>query len=124
MWGAETTINFVTQRRSPSRFVYQYPLYMPGYHSAQIVQEFYADLKAKRPIVIVDTSSTNPLIPPIDAEKRRIWSNHTPDGLLVEMKTVFDYISSNYRQVRTLGKETWSVYMLSERALETPSDNR
>jgi hypothetical protein len=34
VWGAETSIHFVSGRPSPTRFVYQYPLYTPGYHTA------------------------------------------------------------------------------------------
>ena len=33
LWGAEASINYATQRRSPTRFVYQYPLYQKDYVS-------------------------------------------------------------------------------------------
>ena len=45
MFGAETSINFITQRRSPTRFEYQYPLYMQGYDNPLKDQEFLSDLQ-------------------------------------------------------------------------------
>ncbi len=55
LWGAEAGVNFAAQRRSPSRFVYQYPLYMRGYVNEQIIEEFLGDVIRKRPRLIIDT---------------------------------------------------------------------
>lgn len=61
LWGAETTINFFTQRVSPSRFVYQYPLYTKGHVTEEMVVEFLDDLIRHPPRLIIDTH--NPLTP-------------------------------------------------------------
>jgi len=57
MWGAETTTNFFSQRRSPSRFVYQYPLYMIGYSNEKIINEFIQDIIRHKPKFIIDTKN-------------------------------------------------------------------
>lgn len=61
MFGAETAINFITQRRSPTRFEYQYPLYMQGYDNPLKDQEFLSDLAKNPPKLIIITN--NPTTP-------------------------------------------------------------
>lgn len=55
LWGAETSINYFSRRTSPSRFVYQYPLYTQGYTNEQMIIEFLDDLIHEHPRLIVDT---------------------------------------------------------------------
>ena len=74
MWGAETSVNFVSGYRAPTRYVYQYPLYTKGYQTPARIDEFYADLDARRPYVIIDSSATNTSIPPLDPAERAEWS--------------------------------------------------
>lgn len=54
-YGAETSLNFETQRTSPSKFVYQYPLYTSGYTSDQLILEFLNDILVNQPAMIIDT---------------------------------------------------------------------
>lgn len=61
LWGAEASVNYFLRRKSPTRFVYQYPLYTKGYVSEQMILEFLDDLIRKRPPLIVDTR--NPQTP-------------------------------------------------------------
>ncbi len=61
LWGAEASINYFSRRESPTRFVYQYPLYVQGYTNEQMVTEFLDDLIRKRPRLIIDTH--NPYTP-------------------------------------------------------------
>ena len=42
--GAETYINYFSRRKSPTRFVYQYPLYEEGYVSESMILEFLTDI--------------------------------------------------------------------------------
>lgn len=56
MWGAETAINFFAQRRSPSRFVYQYPLYRADYAGVALYQEFLSNILQKKPKLIILTT--------------------------------------------------------------------
>lgn len=55
MWGGQTVINFFSQRASPSRFNYLYPLYTPGYLDEQKTNEFLNDIYNKKPRLIIDT---------------------------------------------------------------------
>jgi len=59
LYGAESVVNFLTYTRSPSRFVYQYPLYMPGYSSESMINEFLSDIIEKKPILIIDTKNVS-----------------------------------------------------------------
>lgn len=113
MWGAEAGINFMSERASPTRFVYQYPLYTVGYQSAALVQEFKRDIETNKPALIIDTSATNGVIPPLDSERRSGWSIlNDPYGLsygvLPEMESVFAYIHSHYTLVDSI--HNWDVY--------------
>lgn len=114
MWGAETRINFVTRRQSPTRFVYQYPLYTQGYQSKEMIKEFLNDIKFNKPILIIDSSPSNPTIPPINRSARNKWIGKgeygQPWGLLPEMDYVFEYIDTHYELIETTEKEQWPVY--------------
>lgn len=63
-WGAETALNFHTRRPSPTRYVYQYPLYKEGYVTEEKVCEFLDDILLNKPALIVDTG--NPETPMFD----------------------------------------------------------
>ncbi len=56
MWGAETAYNYAARRASPTRFVYQYPLYRGDYANKQNVTEFVNDLITNKPRLIIMTS--------------------------------------------------------------------
>jgi 4-amino-4-deoxy-L-arabinose transferase-like glycosyltransferase len=57
LWGSEAEMNFYSGRKSPSRFVYQYPLYLPGYANEQLVKEFLLDIAQNKPALIIDTKN-------------------------------------------------------------------
>ena len=57
LWGAETMVNFFAQRRSPTRYVYQFPLYNTGYTSEERIIEFLDDIIENQPNLIIDTKS-------------------------------------------------------------------
>jgi 4-amino-4-deoxy-L-arabinose transferase-like glycosyltransferase len=83
LWGAESSINYFAQRKSPSRFVYQYPLYTEGYVDEKIIIEFLDDIISKCPQIIVDThNSQTPIYdfpietPTIKLKKTQIQSRY------------------------------------------------
>jgi 4-amino-4-deoxy-L-arabinose transferase-like glycosyltransferase len=61
IWGAEAGTNFTSRRPSPSRYVYQYPLYTEGYANQQKIEEFLTEIVENQPKLIID--SRNPLTP-------------------------------------------------------------
>jgi 4-amino-4-deoxy-L-arabinose transferase-like glycosyltransferase len=63
-WGAEAGMNFLTERRSPTKYIYQYPLYRRGFVQPEDVARFLHDLQGCPPVWIVDTK--NPMTPFLD----------------------------------------------------------
>lgn len=98
LWGAETSINYFSERRSPTRYVYQYPLHKDGYTNDQIITEFLDDIIENKPKLIIDTGTQDPLYGfPIST-----------DAILE--KTI--YLEAHYCQVQRI--DTWTVYEYSE----------
>jgi hypothetical protein len=58
LWGAESSINFFTERESPGKYVYQYPLFTDGYVNEQMILEFLEDIIQKKPKLIIDTNNS------------------------------------------------------------------
>jgi len=116
MWGAEAGVNYLTGAASPTRYVYQYPFYTCGYSSAEMIDEFLGDIARNKPL-IVDTSSTNEVIPPLDSKERKAWKYVPKAGYAAEpcpmnpkMKDVFEYIDRNYELVDSAGQPGWKIY--------------
>ena len=95
LWGAESMVNFYTQRPSPSRFIYQYPLYEHGYVDDKMIKEFLQDLIINPPQLIVDTR--NPITPIFEL----------PDLNKDDSRTM-EEIKSNYEAVDTIN--SWTIY--------------
>jgi hypothetical protein len=119
VWGAETSLNFLSGRRSPTRYAYQYPFYVAGYQSAAELDEFLRDLRANKPRLIVDTSATNFSIPPVEPGQRADWLSHRASlsefhsQLLPQMATVFSYIQTHYVREAQV-ENSWVVYRLAD----------
>jgi hypothetical protein len=60
--GAETYINYFSQRKSPTRFVYQYPLYEEGYVSEAIILEFLTDIIDSQNTLILSPGNSSSLV--------------------------------------------------------------
>lgn len=113
VWGFEPSVNFVARRTSPTRFVYQLPLYVDGYQSPRMIDEFFRDLTATKPILIIDaSSSSDDVTPPIDPVKRATWRGGARIRVPSEMDRVFEYVTSNYHPAGELrdGPASWTVY--------------
>ena len=57
LWGAESSINYFSRRRSPTRFVYQYPLYVSTYVTEDMILSFLNDVISHKPCYIIDTKN-------------------------------------------------------------------
>ncbi len=53
VWGAESTIYFLSQRESPTRYFYNYPLLTESYVTPEMKEEFLSDLSCDSPVYIV-----------------------------------------------------------------------
>lgn len=89
MWGGESAYNFMSGRRAPSRFVYQFPLFddfLPeSFDNSAYIEQFIADLQTHPPELIFDTSTSNKGVIPL--------TQIPPDS---ELFPVAEYIQSNY----------------------------
>lgn len=114
IWGAETVYHFLSDRNSPTRFPYQYPLLLDGYDNQNKIKEFITGIKEKRPKIIIDTAYTNLAVPPIDSKERDSYK--PPDGYSVqpELATFFEYVSDNYQKVGRFEDKNWVIYQLIE----------
>lgn len=110
MWGAESKFNFLTNKPSPTRFVYQYALYTEGYSTPEMAQEFLYDIETKKPLII-DTAISSPNTPPIDGYGRELLG-FTDDYLarFTGMTEVLEYINQNYELVNMVQPGNWPVY--------------
>lgn len=103
MWGAEAVYNFKSERKSPTRFVYQYPLFMEGYQEEIFTREFLSELENNKPKLIIDTSFSNPDVPPIISNE-----------LNNELFEVSKFIETNYNFQYKFDHNHWKVYLLKE----------
>ncbi|MBK9926799.1 MAG: glycosyltransferase family 39 protein [Anaerolineales bacterium] len=97
--GAESVVNFLTQREAPTRYVYQYPLALTG--NQQMFEEYFNQIIENKPVLIIDTRGkteiTDKLYLPL--QKR---SEVVRDGV--------KYLGENYEHVAQFGD--WFIYKL------------
>jgi hypothetical protein len=56
-WGPSGTLNFLSERKAPTKYFYQLPFYSVGVDSDKMIREFFADIKKNKPAIIVDTKN-------------------------------------------------------------------
>ncbi len=96
VWGNDVWINFLAERGSPTRYVYQYPLFMRGYSNPARANEFLADIQRRPPVLIVGIKDVDQNeIPPLSALLDQTGP-FPESNLPVEMGAIFDYINQNY----------------------------
>ncbi len=93
MWGANSAVNFAVRRRSPSRFVYQTPLY--NSKAKEPVIEFLTDVSKNKPKLII-LPSTDKL-----SDFRFGYRGSPVSGLM-------DKIKSNYQKTGNINN--WIIY--------------
>ena len=119
VWGNDVWINFLSGRRSPTKYMYQYPLFLSGYSDANKVNSFVADLKRDPPkLVVAILSVDSKEIIPFDG-----FMNHAaPDlqtGLPHELENVFIFFNENYC-VRAKLKDATIYQFKSTTSLDVP----
>ena len=98
LWGAETSVNYFSQRKSPTRFTYQYALDHEGYVNEELIIEFFDDVIQNRPRLIINTNSSKPMYEfPIRTDS---------------MDEQATYLRSHYCAVQEI--DSWTVYEYSE----------
>ncbi len=110
-WGGEGGLNFTTARRAPTRYAYQYALYMLNYQTPAKVDELLTALQRDPPALIVDASPATLDVPPLDRSARAGWTLLEPKyAVLPEMDRLFSWIETNYVRVAEVGYLRWPIY--------------
>ena len=109
VWGNNVWINFLTDRASPTRYSYQFPLFMPGYTSEAKVLDFLATLRSSPPALILEPQTDTAEMLPISTDLNPVTEQAQVD-MPQGMPLVFQYISENYCIIRRF--HDTSVYQL------------
>jgi len=112
VWGARTEALVLADRRSPTRFVYQYaPLATRGYGSAARVDELVGDLQRRRPVLVVDASAQSFDTPPLDPAAFASWSSDEAQyAWPPETVRIIDFVVANYERSGTIPGSGWPVW--------------
>jgi hypothetical protein len=99
VWGNEVWINFLTERKSPGKYAYQYPLFMPGYTNEEMVASFLQELMICPPVYLIEPLVDTDEILPYDQQRRSLIGRSIPP-LPEGMDEVFEYFQDHYVYVR------------------------
>ena len=109
VWGFQPLVHLVSERDSPTRYFYQFPLMMPGYTSRARVDGFVQDVWSKTPAAILDQRDRR--LPPLDRAARRQWQGaprYLDDAALFD--ALFAFVEANYEAVEE--RSGWVLYTL------------
>lgn len=110
LWGAESALHFASRRRSSSRFVYQWPLFEPYHPDPRVTEIFRNDLLERPPRIVIDTSETDILTPPLDARRYAEWLAGSGRPAPREgMRAIADDLFARYRYAGRI--MNWHVYV-------------
>ena len=114
VWGSHAEVLFLADRRSPTRYVYQYAaLSTRGYATRARVEELLADLRRARPTLIVDASRDSFVTPPLDPAGLRAWVSPEPQyAPLPELQGVVEFVVANYERAGTEPATGWPLWRL------------
>ncbi len=102
MWGNEVKCNFVSQRKSPSRIIYLYPLMLEGYLSAEEIEKLREDIEKKKPWII-DTTLDDGTVFSLSSNR---W-NEIPSA-----EPLLKFIIENYSEVDQIPNSRWKVWKI------------
>src|SRR2546428_596771 len=111
VWGSRSEVLVLAERRSATRFVYQYAgRATRGYAAAEEVAALLDDLERSRPVLVVDASRDSFVTPPLDRSALATWLSPEPQYRWPpETARVVAWLESGYDRVATLGSG-WPVW--------------
>jgi hypothetical protein len=114
IWGSHAEVLFLAERRSPTRYVYQYAaLSTRGYATPARVEELLADLQRARPALILDASRDSFVTPPLDLTGLRAWvSPEAQYAPLPELTRIVEFVVANYDSAGTEPATGWPLWRL------------
>jgi len=94
VWGNDVWINFLSDRQAPTKYAYQYPLFLEGYTSDAKVETFLTQLQSHPPVFIVEPLVDTDEILPLNLERRsRVRAQ---PGLPIALEEVYAFFEANY----------------------------
>jgi hypothetical protein len=114
IWGSRAEVLIAADRRSPTRYVYQYaPLATRGYSAPAAIDAFLADLRAHAPTLILDASRASFVTPPLDREALRTWVSPEPQyAWPAETVSILAFVEERYIRDGTIDGAGWPVWRL------------
>jgi hypothetical protein len=112
VWGSDSEVLFLADRRSPTRYVYQYAaLATRGYATPAAVDALLADLTARPPRVIIDASVSGFVTPPLDRTGFRAWiSPEAQYAWPAETERIIAFVETNYVREATVPGTSWPAW--------------
>ena len=103
-WSISPELNFETGRRSPSRYVYDHVLLLPGFQNAQRWDEFLADLKSHPPAIIV-ADTRHDFAPDFSVPQNQLAKECDCAGAVLDgFRSFSEYVKKSYQPVRTFSQ--------------------
>ncbi len=121
VWGSESALYFLSNRKAASRYFYQYPLFTKGYTHNNLVTDFVFEIIQAKPKIIVDASSstldkqirTSAVIPPLDRQKRQKWfEENYYFSQFNSFENFFELVEKDYRLITLTQDKDWKIYVL------------
>jgi hypothetical protein len=101
VWGNQATLNWLTHRDAPTRFVYQTPLFVAGYRSREKTNAVIGELEANPP-VIIDTGPAGGLLPSLTVRLEKVPQ---------EVRPLYHYFQEHYVYAGTFSPLGWDLYL-------------
>jgi hypothetical protein len=101
MFGNAVAVNWLSGRRSPSRFVYQSPLLNSDYATEESVQQVIDELVSDPPIII-DTNPNGEFLPAIETRFDRVP---------IQLRPLYHFINEHYVYAGTFQPLNWDLYL-------------
>jgi hypothetical protein len=112
VWGSHTEVLVLADRRSPTRYVFQYgPLATRGYATPAAIDSLLADLDVRPPRLILDASSSSFVTPPLDREGLRTYVSPEPQyAWPAETARIVELVEARYVRDGTVPGTSWPIW--------------
>lgn len=110
VWSTGAELNFETERKSPTPYVYYLPLFVPGFQNSDRWTEFVNDLEANPPALIIKPSSG--YAPDFDVTPDNVASACHCQGAILEGFSNFSGFVREHYVGKSMFEDTFVVYHL------------
>jgi hypothetical protein len=98
VWGTTDSFNFLSKRKSPTKYFYQFALDTQGYTNRKRVEEFTNEVIRKKPTLILDESRSFRM-PPLDSKLRANFFKQKPilaQNIPENINRFYKFVEENY----------------------------